>query len=211
MKQSITTKSCFPVKLTNLLSLKIDFQKGDQHAGDKWLIHGTKRRKTTSCKTWNSPVEYYWRECKHDIKESEGNMYGVFAANEQISYGHLSQADPWTVSHIPELGFNISRIYCKTTLTKLWQMINAVYNCIYILNGTHLIDTHITWIVAFNNGFASHIKSISWCMMEWQYVICIIHRLPYQRLTYQFNFLYMIEEKLTTYILGDCLGETLIW
>ena len=23
----------------------LDFQKMDQHAGDKWLIHGTKRRK----------------------------------------------------------------------------------------------------------------------------------------------------------------------
>ena len=26
-------------------SLKIDFQKVDQHAGGKWLIHDTKRRK----------------------------------------------------------------------------------------------------------------------------------------------------------------------
>ena len=25
--------------------LKLDFQKVDQHAGGKWLIHGTKRRK----------------------------------------------------------------------------------------------------------------------------------------------------------------------
>ena len=25
--------------------LKFDFQKMDQHAGGKWLIHGTKRRK----------------------------------------------------------------------------------------------------------------------------------------------------------------------
>ena len=25
--------------------LKFDFQKGDQHAGGKWLIHVTKRRK----------------------------------------------------------------------------------------------------------------------------------------------------------------------
>ena len=33
------------VKLTNLLSFKIDFQKVEQHTGGKWLIHGTKRRK----------------------------------------------------------------------------------------------------------------------------------------------------------------------
>ena len=35
--------------------LKFDFQKVDQHAGGKWLIHDTKSR---SCKAWNSPAEY---------------------------------------------------------------------------------------------------------------------------------------------------------
>ena len=49
-----------------------DFQKVDQHTGGKWLIHGTKRRQD---KAWNSPVEYPSRECKHDIKESKGNMF----------------------------------------------------------------------------------------------------------------------------------------
>ena len=33
------------VKLTNLLSFKLDFQKVDHHTGGKWLIHGTKRHK----------------------------------------------------------------------------------------------------------------------------------------------------------------------
>ena len=33
------------VKPTAQLWLKIDFQKVDQHAGGKWLIHDTKRRK----------------------------------------------------------------------------------------------------------------------------------------------------------------------
>ena len=33
------------VKPTAQLLLKIDFQKVDQHAGSKWLIHDTKRRK----------------------------------------------------------------------------------------------------------------------------------------------------------------------
>ena len=28
-----------------------------------------------SCKAWNSPVEYPNGECKHDIKESERNMF----------------------------------------------------------------------------------------------------------------------------------------
>ena len=33
------------VKPTAQLCLKFDFQKVDQHAGGKWLIHDTKRRK----------------------------------------------------------------------------------------------------------------------------------------------------------------------
>ena len=36
--------------------LKFDFQKVDQHAGGKWLIHDTKRRKDNHCKAWNSPA-----------------------------------------------------------------------------------------------------------------------------------------------------------
>ena len=40
-------KGCFfrYIKLTNQLSFKTYFQKVDQHAGDEWLIHGTKHRK----------------------------------------------------------------------------------------------------------------------------------------------------------------------
>ena len=33
------------VKLTDKLVFKIDFQKVDQHAGGKWLIHDNKRHK----------------------------------------------------------------------------------------------------------------------------------------------------------------------
>ena len=32
------------VKPTSQMLFKIDFQKMDQHAGGKWLTHGTKRR-----------------------------------------------------------------------------------------------------------------------------------------------------------------------
>ena len=38
--------------------LKVDFQKVDQHARDKWLIHDTKRRKDNQLKAWNSHAEY---------------------------------------------------------------------------------------------------------------------------------------------------------
>ena len=62
---------------------KLDFQKVDQHTGIKWLIHGTKRRKD-SCTAWHSPVEYPIKECKHDIKESESNMFNtIFKENVQ--------------------------------------------------------------------------------------------------------------------------------
>ena len=46
----------FPfVKLTNLLSFKLDFQKVDQHTGGKWLIHGTKRRKDNQLQSLELP------------------------------------------------------------------------------------------------------------------------------------------------------------
>ena len=38
--------------------LKIDFQKVDQYAGGKWLIHDTKSRKDNQLQSWNSPAEY---------------------------------------------------------------------------------------------------------------------------------------------------------
>ena len=52
------------------------------NTGGKWLIHGTKRHKDNQ--VWNSPVEYPSRECKHDIKESKGNMFNpIFKENVQ--------------------------------------------------------------------------------------------------------------------------------
>ena len=35
----------FMSNLQTYYHFKLDFQKVDQHAGGKWLIHGTKRRK----------------------------------------------------------------------------------------------------------------------------------------------------------------------
>ena len=34
---------------------KLDFQKVDQHTGDKWLIHGTKRRKDNQLQSRELP------------------------------------------------------------------------------------------------------------------------------------------------------------
>ena len=38
--------------------LKIDFQKVDQHAGGKWLIHDTKRRMDNRFAKPETPAEY---------------------------------------------------------------------------------------------------------------------------------------------------------
>ena len=43
------------VKPTTQLFLKFDFQKVDQHAGGKWLIHDTKRRKDNQLQSLKLP------------------------------------------------------------------------------------------------------------------------------------------------------------
>ena len=63
---------------------KLDFQNVDEHTGGKWLIHGTKRRKDNQLQSLELLVEYPSRECKHDIKESKGNMLNpMFKENLQ--------------------------------------------------------------------------------------------------------------------------------
>ena len=81
---------------------KLDFQKVDQHTGGKWLIAPNVAR-TISCKAWNSPVEYLSRECKHDMKESEGNMFNpTFKENVQGRNhpGGSALAEPELLSYI---------------------------------------------------------------------------------------------------------------
>ena len=48
------------VKPTAQLVFKINFQKVDQHAGGKWLIHDTKRRKDNQLQSLKLP----WRMFK---------------------------------------------------------------------------------------------------------------------------------------------------
>ena len=55
-----------------------------------------------SCKTWNSPVEYFNRECKHDIQEYEGNMFNsIFKENVQgrKHHGSCACAQPGLISY----------------------------------------------------------------------------------------------------------------
>ena len=42
------------------------------------------RQRAIICTVWNSHIEYPSRECKHDMKESEGNMFNsIFKENVQ--------------------------------------------------------------------------------------------------------------------------------
>ena len=50
--------------------LEFDFQMVDQHAGGKWLIHDTKRRKDNQLQSLKSPAEYPSWVPRCDIKGS---------------------------------------------------------------------------------------------------------------------------------------------
>ena len=74
----------------------------DQHTGSKWLSKATNAARTISSKVWNSPVEYPSRECKHDIKEPEGNMFNpMFKENDhgQKRPGSCAFAEPELLSY----------------------------------------------------------------------------------------------------------------
>ena len=60
-------KIYYPVRQT-YRCLKIDFQKVDQHAGGKWLIHDTKRRKDNQLQSLKLPAEYPNWVARCDIK-----------------------------------------------------------------------------------------------------------------------------------------------
>ena len=54
--------------------LKVDFQKVDQLAGGKWLIHDTKRRKANELQSLKFHAEYPSWVAIYDIKGSDGTM-----------------------------------------------------------------------------------------------------------------------------------------
>ena len=60
-------------------NFKVDFQKGNQHTGGKWLIHGTKHHKDNPLQSQDLPIEY---------PSSEGSMFNpIFKGNVQ-EYKH---------------------------------------------------------------------------------------------------------------------------
>ena len=95
MYQDINNCICQNTKNEDILSimsklqpnccLKIDFQKMDQHAGGKWLIQDTKRRKVNQLQNLNLPCRISklsrdkgvrWHHVESDIlKEGSGTKY----------------------------------------------------------------------------------------------------------------------------------------
>ena len=62
-------------KLQSHYHFKLDFPKVDHTQGASGQSTVPNTARTISCKAWNSPVEYPSRESKHNIKESEDNMF----------------------------------------------------------------------------------------------------------------------------------------
>ena len=51
------------------------------------VIHGTKQRKDNHMRSLELPVKYPSRESKHELKESDGNMFKAMARGGNIQGG----------------------------------------------------------------------------------------------------------------------------
>ena len=107
----------------------------DQHTGDKWLIHGTKRHKDNSCKAFSSPVEYPSRECKHNVKKFDGNMVNPIFKEDVQGWKHPGSctfAEPEPLSyrkskhevHNEKIGHKLS-IIVTTVMMKTMMKYNS--------------------------------------------------------------------------------------
>ena len=84
----------------------LDFQKVDQPTGKRWTNIQEANGQSTTWNTArsqlqkrNSPVEYSSTEYKHDIKESEGNMFNPIFEDNVLGQKHPGRC----VSAEPEL------------------------------------------------------------------------------------------------------------
>ena len=68
--------------------LKFDFQKVDQHAGGKWLIHDTKRRKDNQLQSLKLPAEYPSWVARCDIKGSVSTVLNLIFSKEVQGQKH---------------------------------------------------------------------------------------------------------------------------
>ena len=99
---SKTMKKLFPIisYLQTHHYFRLDFQKWTNIQETSTAPNTTTRR--ISCKAWNSRVEYPSRKSKHDIKESEDNMFNlIFKGNVQgqKQSGRCAFAEPELLSY----------------------------------------------------------------------------------------------------------------
>ena len=74
----------FMSNLQTYYHFKLDFPNWTNIQGASGYSTAPNAARTISCKDWNSLVEYPSGVCKHDIKESKGNMFKpIFKENVQ--------------------------------------------------------------------------------------------------------------------------------
>ena len=61
---------------------KLHFQIMDQHTGGKWLIYGIKYHKDNQLQSLELPCKNLDRESKHNMNESEGDMFNPIFKNK---------------------------------------------------------------------------------------------------------------------------------
>ena len=95
--------------------LKFDFQKVDQHAGGKWLIHDTKRRKDNQLQSLELPCSWVVR-C--DIKGSVGTVLNPIFSKKFQGQKHPGR---WgIVEHqIPSIKYCLKQIPKVTSILVL--------------------------------------------------------------------------------------------
>ena len=71
--------------------LKFDFQKVDQHAGGKWLIHDTKRRKDNQLQSLKLPCRISKLVARCDIKVSVSTVLNPIFSKKVQGQKHLGR------------------------------------------------------------------------------------------------------------------------
>ena len=122
-------------KLQPNCCLKCDFQKVDQHAGGKWLIHDTKRRKDNQLQSLNSPAEYPSWVARCEIKGSVSTVLNPIFWKKVQGQKHPGR---WgIVEHqIP----SIKVLFKTNTKSHKHKIFNRIFS--KILFSWYLIQTH---------------------------------------------------------------------
>ena len=89
--------------LQPICCLKFDFQKVDQHAGGKWLIHDTKRRKDNQLQS--SPAENPSWVARCDVKGSVSTVLNPIFSKKVQGQKHPGR---WGILYVLEMLFMVT-------------------------------------------------------------------------------------------------------